>query len=734
MFNDIPKKAGPEIELYKIFCKAIEDGKICPGYKLLPCDTKYDPDDPAKNKVDVGMYKMNGAPKDRRPNWIHQSMWIEFKRKGKEDDAFNDTAKKLFEVDSDRAAQVRGQLIAYAEMAMNRQHRTHLYSVFVMHKFARLIRWDRAGAVVSEKFDYKKNPEILGEFFWRFSHMTDEAQGYDPTAQLKKLPEPFDYIREAFAQSLEGKWPRYKLTVEDKEKGRRYLLVGEAHGRSLIWSVAEHVVLLQSTSRPRLEEQKVHEDTVEATEDDDEMDDDEMDGDETDGDETDEDVEEEDDEIDEDVEESEDDDYPLRPGELHLEGDILSHLNKSGVRNVPTLLYHGDVAAQVTVTRSIWQTMPERLRKGSSSMDSSGDRRHPPSTLVHYRLVEMEVGKPLSEFETSLELVKLISDCIIAHEDAVTNARVLHRDISSGNMLMYPLQVTSREGVTQYVWTGLLNDWELSKPIAPPGTPDVARRDGRTGTWQFMSSAILDDKARRPMIEDELESFFYVLVYYSVRYLGHNSTDVASFMLDFFDSYSFTNGEYSCGQGKRRALENAVLKWCDNQKIVFTGEGSRPHPLNDLIATMLPWFQGRYRMMEREQELRQPSTSGTDAQAKGQSETQTNKYAAFVTDEDIGEELGKSAKNRKKTAADEDAAAAAANLKGHRTMRLLLRQAVKTAIWPSDDKLGDQLPMNYTSKRTRGGNTGSYATTTGQKHRAEDILAYAWLRKRPRRA
>ncbi|OBZ74234.1 hypothetical protein A0H81_06329 [Grifola frondosa] len=157
----------------------------------------------------------------------------------------------------------------------------------------------------------------------------------------------------------------------------------------------------------------MHEDTVEATEDDDEMDGDETDGDETDDDETDEDVEEEDDEIDEDVDESEDDDYPLRPGELHLEGDILSHLNKSGVRNVPTLLYHGDVAAQVTETRSVWTTMPERLRKGSSSMDSSGDKRHPPSTLAHYRLVEMEVGRPLSEFKTSLELVKLISDCII---------------------------------------------------------------------------------------------------------------------------------------------------------------------------------------------------------------------------------------------------------------------------------------------------------------------------------
>ncbi|OBZ73823.1 hypothetical protein A0H81_06330 [Grifola frondosa] len=224
-------------------------------------------DDPGKNKVDVGMYKMNGAPKDRRPNWIHQSMWIEFKKKGRKDDAFNDAAKKLFEVDSQHAAQVRGQLIAYAEMAMNRQHRTHLYSVYVMHKFARLIRWDRAGAVVSEKFDYKKNPEILGEFFWRFSHMTDEAQGYDPTAQLvnprtklfrlmdkmaeTKLPEPFDYIREAFAQSIEGGGPDTSSQSKTKRRGRVTFWLGRLMVRSLIWSVAEHVVLLQSTSRPR---------------------------------------------------------------------------------------------------------------------------------------------------------------------------------------------------------------------------------------------------------------------------------------------------------------------------------------------------------------------------------------------------------------------------------------------------------------------------------------------------
>ncbi|OBZ73638.1 hypothetical protein A0H81_06293 [Grifola frondosa] len=140
--------------------------------------------------------------------------------------------------------------------------------------------------------------------------------------------------------------------------------------------------------------------------------------------------------------------------------------------------------------------MPARLKKSSTRVDSEGDKRHAPSKLVHYRLVEKEVGQPLSEFETSRNLVKLIYDCMIAHEDAVTLARVLHRDISSGNMIMYPVEVEVEEGVTQYVWTGLLNDWELSKPIASPGTAEIARRAGRTGTWQFMSVNILNNKSQ----------------------------------------------------------------------------------------------------------------------------------------------------------------------------------------------------------------------------------------------
>ncbi|OBZ74000.1 hypothetical protein A0H81_06312 [Grifola frondosa] len=537
---------------------------------------------------------------------------------------------------------------------MSREHRTHIYTVLVLHKFARLIRWDHSGAVVTEKFNYKAHPEILGEFFWRFAHMTDEAQGYDPTAQLvspgttlyrlmdqmaaEKLSQSFDYIRVAFQKSLDARWLRYKLAVEDKERGTRYFLVGKpqhissglvGHGtRSYVAIDVEKEEFVHLKDHWRLDY----------------------------------------DVMDEEEKQDEKDGHPLRTGGPHLE--------------------------------------------------------------VHYRLVEKEVGQPLSEFETSLELVKLISDCIIAHEDAVKFARVFHRDVSPGNMIMYPVEETDHEGVTEHIWTGLLNGWELSEAIAKPGLADAARRANRIGAWQFRSSAILDDKRRRPMIEDELESFFYVLVYYGVRYLKHNSEDVASFMLAFFERCSFSNGEYSCGLDKRLAIHSGKLKWTDNRKIVFKGEGSRRHPLNHLIATMLPWFQGRYHMMERERELLEESTSGTDTQA----ETQTNNYAAFVTDKDIDDEDDDSTENEAGSNGGEiKFVKAASRLNSHRAMRLLLRKAVKTANWPSDDKLGDQLPKEYTSKRTRR-SKDSDATTIAEKRRPKDILADIYTRKRPRHA
>ncbi|OBZ74235.1 hypothetical protein A0H81_06328 [Grifola frondosa] len=611
----IPDDEISVVDLQLIFCEAITDN----SYDEQLCST------------DVGLYKAGEAPTDGRTYWDRQRMWLEFRKKsGNSVDPFSGE-----EGDEVRAL-VLEQLRAYAETAMDHEHRTHIYSVLVLYKFARLIRWDRSGAIITDKFDYKAHPEILGEFFWRFAHMTDEAQGYDPTAQLanpntelyrfmdemaeKKLDEQFDYIREAFKKSLDGGCLRFKLFVEDKANGTRYFVVGKPQ-------------------------------------------------------------------------------------------QIASGVASDGTRSYVAI----DVEKEET---------PERLRKASTRVDSDDVERHPPSKLVHYRLVEKEVGKPLGEFNTSRNLVKLIYDCLIAHQDAVNLARVLHRDVSSRSLLMYPIKVANKQGLTRYMWTGLLNDWELSKPIAKPGAAEVACGAGRTGTWQFTSANILNNKSRRPTIQDESESFFYVLIYYGVRYLKHNCTAVESFVSRFFDSYTFENGEYSCGEAKMRMLEGGVIKGSDNTKLAFTGDGLQPHPLDKLIDKVPSWFQGRYYMMDREHERRQQPSGNTHAPNEEEDEYDglmenpsiENEHDDDEEESDVDtmESLEGIARRKR---------AYAAKLDGHHAMCELLRIAIKDkSRWPVDDKFGDQLLRR--SKNS--------TASTGGKWQAQDILAGAQLRKHPK--
>ncbi|KAI0089875.1 hypothetical protein BDY19DRAFT_992827 [Irpex rosettiformis] len=52
----------------------------------------------------------------------------------------------------------RGQQIDYASQIMILQHRSHVFPISIVDHYADLIRWYRAGAVVSESFSYVDGP------------------------------------------------------------------------------------------------------------------------------------------------------------------------------------------------------------------------------------------------------------------------------------------------------------------------------------------------------------------------------------------------------------------------------------------------------------------------------------------------------------------------------------------------------------------------------------------------
>ncbi|KAG2045405.1 hypothetical protein BDR06DRAFT_845454, partial [Suillus hirtellus] len=168
------------------------------------------------------------------------------------------------------------------------------------------------------------------------------------------------------------------------------------------------------------------------------------------------------------------------------EGETYRLLKEHNVSNVASCIACHDVP-------SISQQAPQTYKFADAPWACSHDTITP---HIHYRLVLNIVGKQLCEFESSRQFVAAIRDALIAHKDAYHNAGVLHRDLSVGNVVIH-------EG------KGILIDWDLSKLISIKG----ARQVTRTGTWQFMSAHLVQNRDARHDVEDDLESSLYVVLW-----------------------------------------------------------------------------------------------------------------------------------------------------------------------------------------------------------------------------
>jgi len=188
---------------------------------------------------------------------------------------------------------------------------------------------------------------------------------------------------------------------------------------------------------------------------------------------------------------------------------------------------------------------------------------------VHYRLVLETLGQPLNTFKSTRQLCEVIRDAIVAHTVAYEKTHILHRDVSAGNILI-------TEG-----GSGVLIDWDLSKKVMK----DVyakPRRHSRTvcvlsrlpptgspnyfifvqGTWQFISIARLLDPSTRPHeVSDDLESFFWVLLYLVVKCRNTTNVNFSTVMQHVFDQYTDMdrNGIVKGGGGKLACLREVNL-------------------------------------------------------------------------------------------------------------------------------------------------------------------------------
>ncbi|GJJ09168.1 hypothetical protein Clacol_003390 [Clathrus columnatus] len=357
------------------------------------------------------------------------------------EDPFDDNGKYEIGRNGSRAGRYTlGQITAYAAAQHAAQFRTHIFSILLFPKYARLFRWDRAGVVVTERFPLCS--QYLMEFCHLYNHATPHVRGLDVSVSI---PSETDASKACVA--LGGESP---LSLVQLSLGSSSYIISRKDSWRLDSQTPEH--------------------------------------------------------------------------------DVYDRLRSSNVPNIPTVIEGGNILDHETFTQDLLQEELVWMR-------------NPPRRLKkhrHYRLILKEIATPLHLFPSTKILVRAIHDAIKAHRAAYFDAGILHRDISSGNIMIY------NNG-------GLLIDWDMSKNTQDKG----ARQTERTGTWPFISCRLLKDPTASQGLTDDVESFIHVITWVSFRYAKHNLPDeaVLVFLTSVFDyAWSGKDGLTKGGDTKMNYL------------------------------------------------------------------------------------------------------------------------------------------------------------------------------------
>ncbi|KAH9480759.1 hypothetical protein JR316_0007359 [Psilocybe cubensis] len=479
-----------EKETRDSFIQRLEESQAISGFQLVNSST-YSYADSKPLVPDVVAYKQSVAVPQNSIDYMELELIFEFRTQQDKADPFDhratkdsiDSESQLDSTESQHPFEARGdankvcprRIYNYAKMWLGAQHRTHCYIVDIGDPYARIIRFDRAGALVSEQINYRIDGHLLLEFLWRHSQTTDEARGHDTTVRMV----PLDDEKVKLAQSKLYQWRPQDHNVKVLEMDIPTSAGGVAHTVYVWGALSEpHSLIGRATrgypawdpSRPEGEDIVFLKDS-----------------------------------------------WRSCASGMEKETDILQTLNKHGVRNVPQYLYGDDIPGHRTITQDYTEA---KWNAGGVAKDVM--------KRVHIRFIEDVVGLPLWEFENPRQLVVAIHDAIIAHQDAYQICGILHRDVSLGNILR------RRDGKG-----GVLNDWDLAARYnIETHTPlKDKRQQSRSGTWQFMSIGLLEDPSKVHHCIDDAESFIWALLYCTMRYMKTSIVPIRlqNTMEDLFD-------------------------------------------------------------------------------------------------------------------------------------------------------------------------------------------------------
>ncbi|KAF2969955.1 hypothetical protein GQX73_g3620 [Xylaria multiplex] len=197
------------------------------------------------------------------------------------------------------------------------------------------------------------------------------------------------------------------------------------------------------------------------------------------------------------------------------EDELLVQAKEKGVWGAVSLDYYHEVESTANLRRSLrWGTHRKLVKAKFCERQESIEERCIVDGLVDYTeetddffqnriltcVITSPVGGPLHTFQSLKELIQVFRDSIKCHRSLYCDARILHQDVSPGNMIILDSQDENKP-------KGILIDLDSAIELADglETEPEI------TGTRPFMAIGVL--KSERHTYRHDLESFFYVFLW-----------------------------------------------------------------------------------------------------------------------------------------------------------------------------------------------------------------------------
>ncbi|KAA8911919.1 hypothetical protein FN846DRAFT_903986 [Sphaerosporella brunnea] len=333
----------------------------------------------------------------------------------------------------------------------------------------RVYRFDRSGAVVSTPIDIHKEPLMFVQAMAGFVAMDASAIGFDPSIRWDRVTDSGDTIYDPTISFVERHQPdpfiwagANKYRIDPSFIVRRYAIATRG---TVCWRARPYDAPADSPWQYVVKDQ-------------------------------------------------------WRAVERSVEGDFLSVI-APGTPGLPEYIWHTDIRV-AGHTMDVAGGVRGGLVHGTDrtptthsglTMTSKNLYRTAPDirlkNRIKTRLIMSPVGVPLLSFTSYKHLLLALIDAIRGHQHMYRSHKIVHRDVSLNNILLYP------DPGPPY---GFLIDFDFAVSRT---RMELSGAEFITGTFKYMSIDVLSGCLRVPHgPQHDLESFYYVLLDIAIYYNG----------------------------------------------------------------------------------------------------------------------------------------------------------------------------------------------------------------------